>query len=310
MKEDPDPSYSIEGQGPTFDGCYYARDADDCLLGFMGAVELLNEIQRIAHCIDGLWVDGEIARSTEFLGTVILREVPPKTPIQFFREQEKRLRVKHRIQQPLRPVIPMPFLRARGDPTSFRCPRRGEKYTAFGSLDTLAVGTAVSQRFMSNQVTYEGTPGKAHLLDHLGLCHSGRIRSRKGKLWYESGAVRTPIIEFPTQAIEAPITQILLWLRDRGLISSRPWPIHVAFMNVSDGEDIVNWSAGIAISPLSYYRCRDNLYQVRTIVDHQIRWSAIFTLAHKQKSSARKILNLVKKVRAPILRLSWKRLVR
>lgn len=164
---------------------------------------------------------------------------------------------------------------------------------------------------MSNPVTYEGEPGKAHLLKvNLGLCHSGRIiRSTSHGKWYESG-VRTPRIEFPTQAIalEAPITQILLRLRERGLISSRPWPIHVAFMNVSDGEDIVNWSAGIAISPLSYYRCRDNLYQVRTIVDHQIRWSAIFTLAHKQKSSARKILNLVKKVDEPILCLSWKKL--
>ncbi|KAK7843988.1 hypothetical protein CFP56_011726, partial [Quercus suber] len=46
----------------------------------------------------------------------------------------------------------------------------------------------------------------------------------------------------------------------------RPWPIYVAcFTNVSDG-DIVNCSVGIAISPLSYYRCRDNLYQVRTML--------------------------------------------
>ncbi|CAK7328599.1 unnamed protein product [Dovyalis caffra] len=37
-------------------------------------------------------------------------------------------------------------------------------------------------------------------------------------------------------------------------------------------------------------RCCDNLYQVRTIVDYQIRWSAIFTLAHKHKSSARNII--------------------
>ncbi|GLT65676.1 hypothetical protein SLA2020_380910 [Shorea laevis] len=96
--------------------------------------------------------------------------------------------------------------------------------------------------------------------------------------------------EFPIQ-IEAPIKKILRRLRDRGIISRRrPWPIHVACLtNASDG-DIVNWSAGIAISPLSYYRCRDNLYQVRTIVDHQIRWSAIFTLAHKHKSSARNII--------------------
>ncbi|GAV91809.1 Intron_maturas2 domain-containing protein, partial [Cephalotus follicularis] len=71
----------------------------------------------------------------------------------------------------------------------------------------------------------------------------------------------------------------------------RPWPIHVSRLTSVSDEYIVNWSAGIAISPLSYYRCRDNLYQVRTIVDHQIRWSAIFTLAHKHKSSARNIIS-------------------
>uniref|UniRef100_A0A453HT63 Domain X domain-containing protein n=1 Tax=Aegilops tauschii subsp. strangulata TaxID=200361 RepID=A0A453HT63_AEGTS len=84
--------------------------------------------------------------------------------------------------------------------------------------------------------------------------------------------------EFPIQ-IEAPIKKILRRLRDRGLISRRrPRPIHVA--SLTNDRDIVNWSAGIAISPLSYYRCCDNLYQVRTIVNYQIRWSAIFTLAH------------------------------
>ena len=46
----------------------------------------------------------------------------------------------------------------------------------------------------------------------------------------------------------------------------------------------------MCIRDRSYYRCRDNLYQVRTIVDHQIRWSAIFTPAHKHKSSARNII--------------------
>ncbi|KAL0391563.1 UNVERIFIED_CONTAM: hypothetical protein Slati_4520500 [Sesamum latifolium] len=85
----------------------YARYADDLLLGIVGAVELLIEIQkRINHFLQSglnLWVDSAgsttiAARSTvEFLGTVI-REVPPRTtPIQFLRELEKRLRVKHRI---------------------------------------------------------------------------------------------------------------------------------------------------------------------------------------------------------------------
>ncbi|OVA20212.1 hypothetical protein BVC80_155g24 [Macleaya cordata] len=85
----------------------YARYADDSLLGIVGAVELLIEIQkRITHFLQSglnLWVGSAgsttiAARSTvEFPGTVI-REVPPRTtPIQFLRELEKRLRVKHRI---------------------------------------------------------------------------------------------------------------------------------------------------------------------------------------------------------------------
>ncbi|MCL7026016.1 hypothetical protein MKW94_021590 [Papaver nudicaule] len=93
----------------------YVRYADDLLLGIVGALELLIEIQkRLTHFLQSglnLWSAGSTAiaaRSTvEFPGTVI-REVPhskqvspfipPRTtPIQFLREQEKRLRVKHRI---------------------------------------------------------------------------------------------------------------------------------------------------------------------------------------------------------------------
>jgi len=85
----------------------YVRYADNLLLGIVGAVELLIEIQKcIAHFLQSglnLWVGSAgsttiAARSTvEFPGTVI-REVPPRTtPIQFLRELEKRLRVKHRI---------------------------------------------------------------------------------------------------------------------------------------------------------------------------------------------------------------------
>jgi len=115
---------------------------------------------------------------------------------------------------------------------------------------------------------------------------AGRKAAEKGR-GHLAGSFSS---EFTIQ-IEAPIKKILRRLRDRGIISrKRPRPIHVASLtNVSDG-DIVNWYAGIAISLFSYYRCCDNLYQVRTIVDYQIRWSAIFTLAHKHKSSARHII--------------------
>lgn len=106
---------------------------------------------------------------------------------------------------------------------------------------------------------------------------------------FSFGKGRSISSEFPPSKIEAPIKKILRRLR--GLISRiRPWPIHVACLTLTNVSDIYNWFAGIAISPLSYYRCRDNLYQVRTIVDYQIRWSAIFTLAHKLKSSARNII--------------------
>ena len=68
----------------------YARYADDLLLGIVGAVFLLIEIQkRITHFLQSglnLWVGSAgsttiAARSTvEFPGTVI-REVPPRSPI-------------------------------------------------------------------------------------------------------------------------------------------------------------------------------------------------------------------------------------
>ena len=308
----------------------YARYADDLLLGIVGAVELLIEIQkRIAHFLQSglnLWVGFArtttiAARSTvEFPGTVI-REVPPRTtPIQFLRELEKRLRVKHRIH------ITACHLR----------------YAIHSNLTNL--GNNIPIKELTKGISQRGS-----LLDGVQLAETlgtaGVIRPQVSVLWgtvkhirqrsrgisllHSSGQSKVPSgvqqavsrsgmsvlktklytpfgrkaagegrghwagsfsSEFPIQ-IEAPIKKILRRLRDRGLISRRrPRPIHVASLtNVSD-RDIVNWSAGIAISPLSYYRCCDNLYQVRTIVNYQIRWSAIFTLAHKHKSSARNII--------------------
>ncbi|KAJ9535575.1 hypothetical protein OSB04_un001279 [Centaurea solstitialis] len=308
----------------------YARYADDLLLGIVGAVELLIEIKKlIAHFLQSglnLWVGSAgsttiAARSTiEFLGTVI-REVPPRTtPIQFLRELEKRLRVKHRIHITachLRSAIHSK-LRNLGNSLPIKELTKGMSGT--GSLldavqlaDTLGTagvrspqvsvlwGTVKHIRQGSRAISLLHSSGRSKVPSDVqqAVSRSG-MSVRKLSLYTPAGRkaagegegdwARSIRSEFPIQ-IEAPIKKILRRLRDRGLISRRrPWPIHVACLtNVSDG-DIVNWSAGIAISPLSYYRCRDNLYQVRTIVDHQIRWSAIFTPAHKQKSSARNII--------------------
>nr|WOH22591.1 maturase [Nervilia aragoana] len=310
----------------------YARYADDLLLGIVGALELLIEIQkRITHFLQSglnLWVGSAgsttiAARSTvEFPGTVI-REVPPRTtPIQFLRELEKRLRVKHRIHLTachLRSAIHSKF-RDLGSCIPIKqltkgMSGRGRLLDAVQLAETL--GTAgvrspqVSVLWGTVKHIRQGSRrALAKLLHSSGrsnvpsdvqqaVSRSG-MSIRKFSLYTPAGRKAAGeggghwagsfSSEFPIQ-IEAPIKKILRRLRDRGLISRRrPRPIHVASLtNVSDG-DIVNRSAGIAISPLSYYRCRDNLYQVRTIVDHQIRWSAIFTLAHKHKSSARNII--------------------
>nr|YP_010921733.1 maturase [Pinellia ternata]WIM35508.1 maturase [Pinellia ternata] len=307
----------------------YARYADDSLLGIVGAVELLIEIQkRITHFLQSglnLWVGSAgsktiAARSTvEFPGTVI-REVPPRTtPIQFLRELEKRLRVKHRIHITachLRSAIHSKF-RDLGYSIPIKQLTKGMSGT--GSLldavqlaETLGTAGVRSPQVSvcwgiikhirqgSREISLLHSSGRSNVpLDVQQAVSRSGMSVRKFSLYTPAGRkagegggnwTGSFSSEFPIQ-IEAPIKKILRRLRDRGLISRRrPWPIHVACLtNVSDG-DIVNRSAGIAISPLSYYRCRDNLYQVRTIVDHQIRWSAIFTPAHKHKSSARNII--------------------
>nr|UTS76380.1 maturase [Cuscuta corymbosa] len=294
---------------------FYARYADDLLLGIVGSIELLIEIQkRIAHFLQSglnLWVDSTkiAARSTvEYLGTVI-REVPPRT--KFLRELEKRLRVKHRIHITachLRSAIHSKF-RNLGNSISIKQLTKGMSGT-FRLLDAVQLaetlgtagirspqvsvlwGTVKHIRQGSRGISLLHSSGRSKVPSDVQQAVSRSARKFARKAAGEGGGhwARSISSEFPIQ-IEAPIKKILRRLRDRGLISRRrPWPIHVACLtNVSDG-DIVNWSAGIAISPLSYYRCRDNLYQVRTIVDYQIRWSAIFTPAHKHKSSARNII--------------------
>jgi hypothetical protein len=306
---------------------FYARYADDLLLGIVGAVFLLIEIQkRITHFLQSglnLWVGSAgsttiAARSkVEFLGTVI-REVPPRTTaIKFLRELEKRLRVKHRIRITachLRSAIHSKF-RDLGTSIPIKeltkgMSGRGRLLDAVQLADTLG-----KEGLRSAQVSvFWGTV--KHIRQGakaISLLHSsGRSKVPSDKRQLKAMSVFLKEMETPagrkaaekgrghlagsfssefTIQIEAPIKKILRRLRDRGIISrKRPRPIHVASLtNVSDG-DIVNRYAGIAISLFSYYRCCDNLYQVRTIVDYQIRWSAIFTLAHKHKSSARHII--------------------
>nr|AEM46226.1 maturase [Silene noctiflora]AJP34458.1 maturase [Silene noctiflora]AJP34471.1 maturase [Silene noctiflora] len=261
----------------------------------------------------------------EFLG-IVIREVAPKpTPIQFLRELEKRLRVKSRIQRTacnLRSVIHSKFRNlGRSIPSKELTKGIKNKKSLLDagqladSLRTARVRspqvsilweTVKHIRQGSREISFLHRSGQSKVPSHVqeAVSRSAISRSKfsqKDSLVAQKAASertghreRSSRSEFPIprqKKIEAPIKKLVKRLRDRGLISRRrPWPIHVACLtNVSDG-DIINWFAGIAISPMSYYRCCDNLDQVRTIVDYQIRWSAIFTLAHKHKSSARNII--------------------
>lgn len=308
----------------------YARYADDLLLGIVGAIELIIEIQnRITHFLQsGLNLLVGSAGSTtiaarskvEFPGTVI-REVPPSTtPNPLLRELEKRLRVKHRIHLTafnLRSAIHSKF-RDLGNSLPIKELTKGMSYRGrlqdavklaptHGTAGVISPqacifwGTYIWQG--SREISLLHSSGRSNVpsdvqqsvpincsVTDARKCSLYTPSSRKAAGEIEGHWARSFSSEFPIQ-IRAPMKKILRRLRDRGIISQRrPRPIHIAsFTNVSDG-DIVNWYAGFAISLLSYYRCCDNLYQVRTIVDYQIRWSAIFTLAHKHKSSARNII--------------------
>ncbi|KAL8488585.1 hypothetical protein ACS0TY_024753 [Phlomoides rotata] len=211
------------------------------------------------------------ARSTvEFLGTVI-REVPPgTTPIQFLRELEKRLRVKHRIHITachLRSTIHSK-LRNIGKSIPIKQLAKGMSGTrslldAVQLAETLGTagvrspqvsvlwGTIKHIRQGSKGISLLHSSGRSKVPSDVqqAVSRSG-THARKLSLYTPAGRkaareggehwARSISSEFPIQ-MEAPIKKILRRLRDRGLISRRrPWPIHAACLtNVSD-EDIVN----------------------------------------------------------------------
>ncbi|KAL6012490.1 hypothetical protein ACLOJK_002979 [Asimina triloba] len=249
------------------------------------------------------------AQSTvEFPGTVI-QEVPPRTtPIKFLQELEKCLRVKHYIHitaYHLRSAIHSKFRDLGNSISIIKELTKGMSGTG-SLLDTVQLAETLERAGVrgpqgtvkhiwqgSREISLLYSSGQSNVPSDVQQAISLLGMSvRKLSLYTPTGQKAAGeggghwagsfSSEFSIQ-IEALIEKILQRLRDQGLISQRrPSPIHVACLTNVGDRDIVNRSAGIAISPLSYYRCRDNLYQ--------IHWSAIFTPAHKHKSSARNII--------------------
>ncbi|KAL5752440.1 hypothetical protein ACOSQ2_022947 [Xanthoceras sorbifolium] len=240
----------------------YARYADDSLLGIVGAVELLIEIQkRIAHFLQSglnLWV-GSVGSTTiavrstvEFPGTVIW-EVPPRTtPIQFFRELEKRLRVKHRIYITachIRSAIHSKF-RNLGDSIPIKQLTKGMSET--GSL--------------LDGVQLAETLGTAGVISHQVSVLWGTVKhirqgSRGISLLHSLGRSNAP------SDVQQAVSRLGMSVRNLSLYTP------TGRKTAEEGGG--HWAGSISSEfPIQI----------------EIRWSAIFTLAYKHKSSARNII--------------------
>ena len=89
----------------------------------------------------------------------------------------------------------------------------------------------------------------------------------------------------------APMETIMEKLSIKGILQpSRALPTVLTPMLNSSDEAIVSYFTALGTCLLSYYRCCDNFEKIRRLVDHQVRWSALFTLGSKHGCSARKII--------------------
>ncbi|XLT14267.1 hypothetical protein HN51_059957 [Arachis hypogaea] len=267
---------------------FYVGYADDLLLGIVGSVELLIEIQKcIAHFLQSglnLWVGSAgsttiTARSTvEFPGTVIW-EVPPRTtPKQFLRELEKRLRVKHRIHITV-------------------CHLRSVIHSKFRNLENSIPIQQLTKGMSETENLLDGVP----LAETLG---TARVRSpqvsvfwgtfqhiwqgSRGISLHSSGRSNAPSdVQDAVARSGMSVRRLSLYTPAvRKVAGGGHWAGSISYEFPIQIEVPIKKDTAKA----SGSRCRDNLYQVRMIIDHQIRWSAIFTLAHKHKSSARNII--------------------
>jgi hypothetical protein len=136
-----------------------------------------------------------------------------------------------------------------------------------------------------------------HLDNPLRLGQGGLRKVKTGRrppvLCTQAETIRSfgrSVVDQKSLRLTAPLDIILKLLRERGFITAkRARPSHVARLSNLPDQDIVQYYKGVALGLLNYYRGCDNLDKVKSIVDYQIYWSALFTLANKHKTSARQI---------------------
>jgi group II intron reverse transcriptase/maturase len=90
--------------------------------------------------------------------------------------------------------------------------------------------------------------------------------------------------------IKANMKQIVSKYFTRGLVNKIGKPIALRRMIWEEPSVIIKYYNSIAYGLLSYFRCCDNFYRIKSFVNYQLRWSLLHTLAAKHKTTIRKIL--------------------
>jgi hypothetical protein len=94
--------------------------------------------------------------------------------------------------------------------------------------------------------------------------------------------------DLPIQ-IYAPTDLIKQKLKTSGIISKKGKPQAINLLSCETDFTILQWYSFLAKRILNYYRCADNFYKIKNIVNYQIRWSVYYTLAKKHKITLRKL---------------------
>ena len=84
--------------------------------------------------------------------------------------------------------------------------------------------------------------------------------------------------------------QINSKLMANGIINSKKNPCCKVSITCNSDYAIVLYFKRISNKLLSYYRCADNFYKMKNIVNWFIRYSAISTLKHRHKLASRKMV--------------------
>jgi group II intron reverse transcriptase/maturase len=114
---------------------------------------------------------------------------------------------------------------------------------------------------------------------------SNNIKSVR-QSWDERGA----FISLPPQ-INSNTSEVYKRLEDNSIINNKKKPISKTSLLVAEAWLIITYYNSLAHGLLSYFRCVDNLNTIKKIVTYHLRYSLLFTLAHKHKCSIKKILD-------------------